>query len=84
MVSGVDQLFIRWYNNYEIILIMSKDDLLMVGKRNQLEYFVDLVGRRFPISKTVIDYNIRFIGCTILREDNGDILMSMKDYLDSI
>lgn len=38
-----------------------EEDLLMAGKRKQLETFVDLLGRRFPISKTAI----RFNECTI-------------------
>lgn len=67
-------------------MMMAKvaDDLLMVVTRSDLEMCVEIIGKRFPISKTVIDRTIRFNGCTIRTDAKGDISMYMSDYLEEI
>lgn len=85
-VSGVDQLFVKRDTNGLIVLLMAKvtDDLLMVGTKADLEEFVTALGKRFPISKSIIDATIRFNGSTIQQEPNGDVTISMTDYAESL
>lgn len=85
-VSGVDQLFIKEDNNGAITAMMAKvtAKLLMLGKRSEMKSLVEIVAKRLPASKTVIDESILFNGCTIRKEDKGDISMSMTEYLETI
>lgn len=85
-VRGIDQLYVRHGDDGALSLVIAKvtDDLLMIGERPELESFVAALGKRFPISKTIIDMPIKFNGCRIEREPDGDITMSMKDYAADI
>lgn len=70
-VSVIYQLFLKRDTNSSILLMITNvtDDLLMVGTRPDLYSFVELLGKMFSISKSLIDEDIRFNGYTIRRDD---------------
>lgn len=45
---------------------------------------MDLLGKRFPISNSIIDEPIQFNGFIILQDNNRDISMSMMEYAASV
>lgn len=85
-VSRVAKCFVKIDTKGLIFLMMAKvtDDLMMVGSRDRMEGFVAELGKMFYIRNYVIDDTIRLNGCLIRREPEGDILMSMTEYSESI
>lgn len=84
MVSRFYQFFVQRDTNSDISLLMAKvtDDLLMVGKRSDLESFMELLGKLFPIIKSIIDDPILFNWRLIRQDINGDVCISMDDYAE--
>lgn len=56
------------------------DYIVMVGKRTDIEVFLEALGRRFPISTSVVDDTIRLNGCIIRQEPIGHIDLCKKQY----
>jgi len=85
-VLGVSQLFRKRDLKGNTVLLVAKvtDDFLMSGTISAMNEFVDSIQSRFKISKAIIDSTIKFNGCVISQASNGDVSMSMQDYLVSI
>lgn len=56
----------------------------MVSGKKNLDDFICTIEARFRISKAIVAGPIRFNGCTIRREPNGDIFLSMTEYAKPI
>ena len=85
-VHGVSQLYIKRGQEGSIMLMIAKltDDLLMAGTKVAMRQFADLISKRFTISKVILQGEIKFNGCSILRDESGDIRMSMNEYVAGI
>ena len=86
LVNGVSQLFLKRSSRGDIILMIAKvtDDLLMAGSVEYMRWFKDIIGKRFPISKCIVDSTVQFNGCRISKSKHGDIEMSMDAYVTAI
>lgn len=82
-VFGVSQIFVKRSSDGGIVMLMAKvtDDLLMAGSVEDIKEFVELIGKRFPISKAIIDNRIKFNGSEITQKADGTVILSMEEYL---
>lgn len=64
-------------------MVMAKvtDDLLMASPTAEIDYFIKLIEKRFPISKEIVDEGIKLNGSDINQEKDGTIRLSMERYL---
>lgn len=67
-------------------MIMAKvtDDLLMASSNAEIESFIKLIGKSFPISKAIVDNGIRFNGSDIMQDTDGTIHLSIEKYLSEM
>lgn len=72
-VTGVSKLFLKRRRDGRIDLRLEKvtDDLLFAGTKEELDRFVELIYKRFKISKAIIDVQIDFHACMILQDMRG-------------
>lgn len=63
-IRGIYQLFVKQDTNSAETMVIAKvtDNLVMVGRRIELEVLAELLGRRFLISRSEIDDKIRLNG----------------------
>lgn len=85
-LTGVSELYIMRKENGTISILLGilTDDLLLAGTGNELENFVTAIEARFSIGKVFIDDTIMFNGCVITQTKEGDIYLSMSQYLENI
>ena len=86
LVASLSQLYVKRNKSGEIILLVAKltDDLLLAGTHNELRAFTEQISARFKISKTITTGEIKFNGCTITKNNGGDIQMTMDEYAQEI
>lgn len=85
-IPGISQLYLKREASGSIVLVVAKvtDDLLIAGSVDGIRALITQLKNRFTISKSIINDKMTFNGCTIEQSANGDIRMSMADYLESI
>ena len=85
-IHGIPQMFVQRNEDGDIRLILAKvtDDLLIAGQMQHIEVFNKNIEKRFPISKTVIDGQIKFNGAFIQQDSQGSIKLSMDGYMHEI
>lgn len=85
-VFGVSQLFVKRNKMGKIIIIIAKvtDDLLMGGSPSEIQNFATEIKKRFDVSKVIIDGAVHFNGCTISQDEEGNVEMSMFDYMAAL
>ena len=85
-VNGVPQMFVNRDGKGEIHLILAKvtDDLLIAGETKHIEAFDGLITERFPISKVILEGQIKFNGADIQQDSQGSITLSMDGYMHAI
>lgn len=82
---GVSQFYIRQKNGSKgILLAKLTDGLLISGSVQDIRNFTTENDQRFSVSKTIIDDEIKFSGCSIKQDDKCIIQLSMQGYADSI
>lgn len=81
-ISGISQLFIMKTNKGHIKLIMAKivDDLLIAGRRADIDAFIVVLQGKFPTRKVLIDQEAMFNGCVIRRDTDGGTILDMTAY----
>lgn len=67
-----------------MILAKVSDDILVVGKQEEIENFTNQMQSRFTVSKIIMDEDIIFNGCCISRDVDGDLRMSMESYASDL
>lgn len=82
-VCGISQFFVKRNTEGKIIMILAKvtDDMLIAGSIEEIKNFITQVEKRFPISKSIINDDIKFNGCDITQDENNTIKMSMNAYV---
>lgn len=85
-VRGISQLFLKRAEDGSISMLLAKvtDDLLISGKTDVLKNFLQQLTKKFKVSKSILDSQIDFNGCRITQDEEGNITMDMKKYVDSI
>lgn len=85
-VFGLPQLFTKRTPDGRICLLVAKvtDDFLLGGSVQEMQNFVELLGKRFIVGKALIDQKIHFDGCELEQDICGNIKMSMIRYLERL
>lgn len=68
----------------ELIIDKVVNGLLTAGTVASLSKFCDDLKEKFEISRKIVDSTIKLNGVDISQNNNGDILMSMEEYLSNI
>lgn len=56
----------------------------MAGDVKTMHEFSEEISKRFQISKTIVDDEVQFNGCTIRQAEDFSITLSMQEYVKSI
>lgn len=85
-VFGVPQLFVRRDAGGRVILLLAKvtDDMLIAGSTAEVKAFITQISGRFPISKAIVNDEIKFNGCDISQDGEDNIKISMEEYLREV
>lgn len=85
-VCGVSQLFFKRDSRGNIVLLLAKvtDDMLIAGSTADVGAFIDHIGKRFPISKAIVNDDIKLNGCDISQDNNDTIKRSKNVYVRNI
>lgn len=59
----------------------GKEDLLMDSTEGEIKFFVEHIATRFPISKAIVDEDIKFNGSDKTQDKEGTVRLSMESYL---
>ena len=87
IVPGMPQLFIfRCNTSRRILLLVAKvvDDLLLAGTDNALSTFREAIMKRFKVGRYTSGSSLLFNRLHITRQENGDVHISMREFLDTI
>lgn len=84
-VPAVDQLFYKRGEDMRITLIVAKvvDDFIIGGFASEITSFLESLNKRFKIGRSNRGMNLKFLGCSISREECR-VTLSMPDYLQRI
>lgn len=83
-VAGVSQLFVLLHqngNNVPMLYAKVTDDFLFSGCADDLQWFDEMVRKRFKVGKTLLDGEINFNGAVFEQNAHGDIKLSMEAYM---
>ena len=85
-VDGLPQLFVKHDVDGMIILLIAKevDDLLIFGKKPAINKFHELIKARFKVGRFQDDEQVIFNRLYISRQRDGEIKLSMEEYLSTI
>ena len=85
-VQGVPQRFARRGTEIAIQMLLAKvtDDLLMTGSIRDIEIFTAHIRERLPISKEIINDDIKFNGADVTQDKHESVVLSMEKYRGNI
>lgn len=85
-MNGISQIFLKEGKDGNITLIIAKitDVLLMAGHSLEMEEFVEQTSKEFNTSKVVVGTEAVFNGSRILQDQDGNVTMDMRDYVEGI
>ena len=85
-IIGVGQLYVKRDRKLgiELILVKLTDDLLISGAKNSVIALANAIRKRFTTRKFIVGEEIRFNGCILQQQENGDVTLCMQEYLDNI
>ena len=86
-IPGMPQLFVlRCRNSSRILLLIAKvvDDLLLAGAPEALSKFKNAISVRFKIGRYMSGSRFIFNRLHITRYSNGDVHLSMREFMDTI
>lgn len=82
------QLFIKRDGDSKIKMVMEMSKVtgfvLKSSLTTEIESFIHLIEKLFPISKAIVDEGIEFKGRYINQDKHGTIRLSMERYLGEI
>ena len=83
---GMSQLYVKCTHDKKICLIVAKvtDDFLPGGSVEAIKEFIEILGKRFMLGKTVIDERLYFDGGEISQDAQGSVTFSMLRYMDRL
>lgn len=82
-VNGFSQLYIK-QNAAGLSVAKVTDDLLLARTESEIHSFSEQVSTRFSTRKTIIGEPILFNGCSIVKDEQGSVTVSMQQYLDDV
>lgn len=79
-------MFIKRNEKGNIILIAAKvtDDILLAGPIEELNKFTTAISTKYHVRKSIIDDTIQFYGREITKDQLGNIIMDMSQFLHKI
>lgn len=85
-VMGMNQLYIKYFKNGNIDLIIAKvtNDMLVTGSVEATTKVRDAMHDHLQLSKSVIDKPVIYNGCSICQTKTGDNKMSMYECMTRI
>ena len=85
-VDGLPQLFVKRDATGKIVLLIAKvvDDLLIGGKKREIESFRDKIMSRFKVGRFNNSEQIIFNRLHISRMGSGDIKLCMEEYISKV
>lgn len=85
-IPGLQQVFVKYDDNGNIILIVTKvvNDMLMAGSRMEIMRFHDKMTKKFKVGSFLIDKPIVFNRLHIKQGSDFSITASMQEFLEQI
>lgn len=85
-IHGVSELFIRRDSQGNISFMLAKitDDVLFTESSEHLRQFIERMKLRLDVSKAITCGPLKFNGCNIVQDKDGNITMSMGEYMKQV
>lgn len=85
-IKSIDQRFYKQGGDGRIELFVAKvvDDFILAGFPNVVDEFLNALDHKFKLGRINKGANLKFLGCSLQRDDKENLQLSMSDYLNSI
>lgn len=85
-IDTVDQLFHKRGDNGDIVLFAAKfvDDFHIAGVIRTIDQFFKALDEAFTLRKVERGHEPKFLGCTIKRQNNDAITLTIPEYMERI